>query len=62
MHEEIKKEAYMYGVQMGAEYSKEVGKTDLSTMSVEEILTFAECVCKGYHMKLIELEKKYYSF
>lgn len=50
------KQAYLYGIQMAAEYAHEIGKTDLSSMSEEEILTFAECLCKNYHNKIIELE------
>lgn len=54
--EEEEKQAYLYGAKMAAEYSKEIGKTDLSLMSYEEILTLSECFCKNYHSKIIELE------
>lgn len=52
---DIEKEAYLYGAEMAAEYSAEIGKTDLAVMSPEEILTLAECMCKNYHLKIIEL-------
>lgn len=54
--EDIEKEAYQYGAQMGAEYLREIGKTDLASMTPEEVLTFSECMCKNYHNKYIELE------
>lgn len=56
--EEIEAEAYRYGLEMAAEYAHEIGQTDLSLMSAVEIFTLAECMCKSYHMKLIELTKK----
>lgn len=52
--EEEEKIAYMYGASMGAEYLKSIGKTDLAQLSGDEALTFAECVCKNYHLKLVE--------
>lgn len=56
--EEEEKAAYLYGAQMAAEYSTEIGKTDLATMTPEEILTLSECFCKNYHSKIIELQNK----
>lgn len=53
--EEFAQEAYLYGAQMAAEYSKEIGKTDLAIMTPDEILTLSECFCKNYHSKLNEL-------
>lgn len=54
--DELEKEAYMYGAQMGSEYLKEIGKTDLALMNGQEVLTFSECMCKNYAEKLAELE------
>lgn len=48
--EKREKEAYMHGAKMAAEYLKEIGKTDLKTMTGDEALTFAECMCKNYHI------------
>lgn len=56
--ENIKHEAYMYGAQMGAEYLKEIGKTDLAKLTGDEVLTFSECMCKNYHLKYVELTSK----
>ena len=53
---EEQRKAYLYGAQMAAEYSKEIGKTDLATMTPDEILILSECMCKNYHNKIIELE------
>ena len=36
-------------------YLEQLGKTDFSTMTVEEWMTFIETVCAGYHEKLREL-------
>jgi len=54
----IEEQAYMYGAQMGAEYLKEIGKFDLGILSAGEALIFAECMCKNYHNKIIELQNK----
>lgn len=51
---EEEKVAYMYGASMGAEYLRSIEKADLSKLSGDEALTFAECVCKNYHLKLVE--------
>ena len=56
--DELQKQAYLYGAEMAAEYSKEIGKSDLATMSADEILTLSECFCKNYNNKIIELENK----
>ena len=50
------KASYMYGATMGAEYLQEIKNTDLATLTPDQVLTFAECVCKNYHNKIIELE------
>lgn len=55
---EKEKEAYLYGAEMAAEYSTEIGKTDLAQMTPDEILTLSECFCKNYHSKYIELSNK----
>lgn len=47
--------AYLHGAKMAAEYSKEIGKTDLALMTPDEILTLSECMCKNYHLKYMEL-------
>lgn len=52
--EEEDKEAYLYGAKMAAEYTQEIGKTDLKNFTPDEILTFAECMCKNYHLKKVE--------
>lgn len=46
--------AYLYGVNMAAEYLKSIGKTNLIELDQNEILSFAECMCKNYHLKLVE--------
>lgn len=51
-------EAYTEGGEMGAEYLKEIGITDLALMTPEQALTFCECVCKGYDFKIAELQNK----
>ena len=51
-------QAYKYGAKMGAEYLKSIGKTDLSELTVAEVLTFSECMCKNYHDKKIELDNQ----
>lgn len=56
--EDDQKEAYSYGINNAVEYTNEIGKTDLALMTAEEILTFAECMCKNYHTKIIELNKQ----
>ena len=50
------REAYAYGGLMGAEYLKEIKKTDLSILSAEEWEIFCECMCKNYHNKLIDIK------
>lgn len=52
------KQAYMHGAKMGAEYLKEIGKTDLAAMTPAEVLVFSEVVCKNYHFKKIELDSQ----
>lgn len=47
--------AYIYGGTHAAEYLKEIRKTDLSTLTGEEFVTFCECMCKNYHLKYVEL-------
>jgi len=56
--EEHQEQSYMYGAQMGGEYLKEIGKTDLAKLTPAEVLTFSECMCKNYHNKYIELNSK----
>jgi len=56
--EEEEKQAYLYGAEMAAEYSVEIGKTDLALMTPDEILTLSECFCKNYHSKFNELQNK----
>ena len=56
--EENDRQAYVYGAEMGAEYLREIGKTDLALMTPAEALIFSEVVCKNYHMKKIELDSK----
>lgn len=46
------RDAYLHGGKMGFEYMTEIGKTDLTKFSRDEALTFVECVCKNYHLKL----------
>ena len=52
---ELEQQAHLYGAQMGAEYLREIGKTDLALLTPSEALTFAECMCKNYHNKINEL-------
>lgn len=56
--EEEEKGAYLYGAEMGAEYLHSIGKTDLASLTPEEVLTFSECMCKNYHSKYNELSNK----
>ena len=50
---DVERESYLEGGEMGKEYLREIGKTDLAIMSHDEALTFLECVCKGYHAAYI---------
>ena len=52
--DELERNAYLYGGQNGAEYLKSIGKDDLKDLTGDEWLTFCECICKNYHVKLIE--------
>jgi len=53
--EENQRQAYLYGAEMASEYLNEIGQKDLSLLTLEQILTFSECMCKNYHLKFIEL-------
>lgn len=52
--EKNEKTAYLYGGQNAAEYMKSIGKIDLSQLTGEEWLTFCECMCKNYHLKIVD--------
>lgn len=54
--EENEKLAYLHGGKNGGEYLDSIKKYNLSELSVEEWLSFLECVCKNYHLKFIDLE------
>ncbi len=58
MCEEIENKAYLHGGLNAFEYAKEIGKHDLATFTAEEWGIFCHCMCKNYHMKLVELENK----
>lgn len=55
---EEEKQAYLYGAQQGAEYMHSIGKTDLATLTPDQVLTFSECICRNYHLKYAELTNK----
>tara|TARA_R110000851_G_scaffold111570_2_gene235092 strand:+ start:273 stop:446 length:174 start_codon:yes stop_codon:yes gene_type:complete len=56
--EENERTAYLYGAEMGGEYLKEIGKSDLATLTPQEVLTFSECMCKNFWNKITELNCK----
>lgn len=56
--EDYERSACIYGGQMAAEYTKEIGKTDLAALTPAEFVTFCEVMCLNYHGKRAELENK----
>lgn len=53
--ENEEKLAYLHGIECAVEYTDEIKKTNLADMTPEEVLTFAECMCKNYHQKIMQI-------
>lgn len=56
--EEAEREAYLYGGKNGGEYLEEINKYNIYELSSDEWLTFLECICKNYHLKLLESQSQ----
>ncbi len=56
--EDIERVAYLYGGKNGGEYLEEIQKFNLAELTKEEWLSFLECICKNYHLKLLESQSQ----
>ena len=59
MENDIEVDAQWHGGLMGGEYLEELKKTDLATLSKEEWQMFLQCVCRAYHLKLVEFQSEH---
>ncbi len=56
--EDIERLSYFHGGKNGGEYLESIKKFNLAELTEEEWLSFLECICKNYHLKLLEYQSQ----